>query len=186
MQTINLEHSKLQYTADFVFYILIILALSAYLFVFAASINWAGNVSLLFLVTTGLCAWSLIEYLIHRFVLHGVQPFKRWHLEHHARPTALIGAPTIVSSGLIFSLVFLPTWVLMSLQSSAALTLGILAGYLAYGAVHHGVHHWRVKSAWLKKRKLWHALHHHANGAQAPSRFGVSTSLWDYVFKTAP
>jgi sterol desaturase/sphingolipid hydroxylase (fatty acid hydroxylase superfamily) len=184
MSSINLEYSKLQYKADFVFYAMLVLAVILYLVVFAVNNDWTGNALLLLSLAVGLFSWSLIEYLIHRFVLHGVQPFKRWHLEHHARPTALIGAPTLLSSGLIFSLVFLPAWVLMSLQSAAALTLGILAGYLAYGAVHHGVHHWRVTSAWLKKRKLWHALHHHPSNAKTPGRYGVSTSFWDHVFGT--
>lgn len=184
MSAINLEYSKLQYKVDFAFYAMLVLVLVAYLVVFSVNNDWADNALLALTLGVGLFSWSLIEYLIHRFVLHGVQPFKRWHLEHHARPTALIGAPTLLSSGLIFSLVFLPAWVLMSLQSAAALTLGILAGYLAYGAVHHGVHHWRVTSTWLKKRKLWHALHHHPSTAKTPGRYGVSTSFWDRVFGT--
>jgi sterol desaturase/sphingolipid hydroxylase (fatty acid hydroxylase superfamily) len=184
MYSINLEHSKLVYKADFAFYTLAISALTAYLTLFSVSNDLSGNILLMFTSALGLFSWSLIEYLLHRFVLHGVQPFKRWHLEHHARPTALIGAPTLLSSGLIFSFVFLPAWALMSLQNAAALTLGILVGYLAYGAVHHGVHHWRASSLWLKKRKLWHALHHHPSNAQTPGRYGVTTSLWDHVFGT--
>jgi Fatty acid hydroxylase superfamily len=184
MPALNLEHSKSDYKADFVFYVLLVVALVAYLIAFAVTNDWVGNVFLLLALAVGLFSWSLIEYLLHRFVLHRVQPFKRWHLEHHARPTALIGAPTLLSSGLIFSLVFLPAWVLLSIQSAAALTLGTVAGYLTYGVVHHGMHHSRVTSAWLKNRKLWHALHHHPSTALTYGHYGVSTSLWDHVFGT--
>ncbi len=186
MGAINLEHSKRAYGADFAFYALTILAITIYLIAVSAINHWAGGMSLMLTSLAGLGAWSLIEYLLHRFVLHGLQPFKRWHLEHHARPTALIGAPTILSSSLIFALVSLPAWAVLGPQSAAALTLGVLVGYLTYASVHHGVHHWRATGAWLTQRKRWHALHHHAGSAPAPGRYGVSTSLWDYVFATLP
>lgn len=186
MKSINLEHSRFAYTADFVFYALAILTIAVYLTAFSAGNHWTGGIYLLLISASGLSAWSLVEYLLHRFVLHGLQPFKRWHLEHHTRPTALISAPTVLSGGLIFTLVFLPAWALLGLQTAAALTLGMLIGYLGYAIVHHGVHHWRPRGAWLAKRKRWHALHHHAGTAQAPGGYGVSTSLWDYVFATLP
>jgi hypothetical protein len=186
MGAINLEHSKSAYSADFAFYALAIVALAAYLIAFSAGNHWIDGISLVLTSIAGLCAWSLIEYLLHRFVLHGVQPFKRWHLEHHTRPTALIGAPTLLSSGLIFTLVSLPAWAMLGMKSAAAFTLGVLVGYMAYATVHHGVHHWRATGAWLAKRKRWHALHHHASNMHAPGRYGVSTSLWDYVFATWP
>ncbi len=186
MGAMNIEHSKSAYGADFAFYALLIVAVAVYLIVFSAGSDWSDGASLVLTSAAGLASWSLIEYLLHRFVLHGLQPFKRWHLEHHKRPTALIGAPTALSSGLIFTLVSLPAWALLGLQNAAALTLGVLTGYLTYASVHHGVHHWRATGAWLAKRKHWHALHHHAGTAKAPGRYGVSTSLWDYVFATLP
>ncbi len=186
MGAISLEHSKSAYCADFAFYALAVAGLAIYLAAFSASKDWADSISLALTAIAGLCSWSLIEYLLHRFILHGLQPFKRWHLVHHARPTALIGAPTLLSSGLIFTLVTLPAWVLLGMPTAAALTLGVLAGYLAYATVHHGVHHWRATGTWLAKRKRWHALHHHAGSALAPGRYGVSTSLWDHVFATLP
>lgn len=185
MGAINLEHGKFAYCADFAFYALTIVAIAFYLIASSASATWTDGILLMLTATAGLCAWSLIEYLLHRFVLHGLQPFKRWHLEHHARPAALIGAPTILSCSLIFALVSLPAWALLGLQCAAALTLGVLVGYLTYASVHHGVHHWRATGAWLTKRKRWHALHHHACATGAPGRYGVSTSLWDYVFAPA-
>jgi Fatty acid hydroxylase superfamily len=184
MGMINLEHSKSAYGVDFAFYALIITTIAIYLIAFSANNDWAYNFSYVLMIIAGLCGWSLIEYVLHRFVLHGLQPFKRWHLEHHRRPTALIGAPTLLSSGLIFTLVFLPALALMNLQSAAALTLGVLAGYLAYATIHHALHHWRASGFWLIKRKRWHARHHRTNLAQTHGYYGVTTALWDYVFAT--
>lgn len=186
MGVMKFEHSKLAYQADFAVYALLIVAVATYLIAFIAGRDWLNGIFLIFFIMLGLGSWSLIEYALHRFVLHGLHPFKRWHLEHHARPTALISAPTLLSSCLIFVLVFLPAWALQDLQRAAALTLGVLVGYLTYATIHHGVHHWRVTWPWLAKRKRWHALHHHIDAKHAPSRYGVSTSFWDLAFATAP
>lgn len=47
----------------------------------------------------GAVSWTLPGYRIHRFVLHGLAPFKQWHIEHHCRTTALIAARTLLSAG---------------------------------------------------------------------------------------
>ena len=108
----------------------------------------------------GSLGWTLIEYFIHRFILHGLPPFKVWHAEHHRRPTALICAPTFVSAGLIILFIFVPAWLIIGKWPATALTFGVLVGYLFYTAVHHATHHWRVNGDWFKQRKRWHALHH--------------------------
>lgn len=175
-----MEHGKAAYRADFALYGTAVAALATFLFV-------AGPHSLrlqsLALVCAGLVSWTAIEYLLHRFVLHGLAPFKDWHEEHHQRPTALICAPTIFSASLIVVLVFLPVLAFGGLWSACALTLGVLAGYLLYAITHHATHHWLAESAWLKRRKRWHALHHH--GAGRLGGFGVTSGFWDYVFGSA-
>jgi sterol desaturase/sphingolipid hydroxylase (fatty acid hydroxylase superfamily) len=124
--------------------------------------------------------WSAIEYVLHRFVLHGLQPFRGWHEAHHDRPTALICAPTILSATLIFGLVFVPAWLIGELWRARALTLGVAAGYLADAITHHATHHWRGRSAWLQRRKRWHALHHHDKESHRCD--GVTSTVWDDVF----
>ncbi|GAB1426064.1 hypothetical protein MASR2M16_32980 [Thauera terpenica] len=41
-------------------------------------VGWAMLMGL-----AGLVGWTLIEYLLHRFMLHRVEPFRAWHVEHH-------------------------------------------------------------------------------------------------------
>ena len=176
MGLFTLEHSQGAYRADFVLYGSAVLLLAAYLMLEGPRAHWPQIVAF---VLAGLAGWSLVEYLLHRFVLHGVQPFKGWHAEHHQRPTALICAPTILSAALILTLVFLPALLASNLWRACALTLGVLAGYLAYAVVHHATHHWRADTVWLRQRKRWHARHHHTNG---PACFGVTSGFWDHVF----
>ncbi|MBC7608494.1 MAG: sterol desaturase family protein [Polaromonas sp.] len=179
MALLALEHSRAAYAADFVLYGVAVSLLSGLLVWRAPTGTWP---MLGVMAAAGLLSWTLIEYLLHRFVLHGLQPFKRWHAEHHARPTALICAPTLLSAVLFFMLVFLPAFELGNLWVACALTLGVVSGYLAYAITHHAVHHWRGNSPWLKNRKQWHALHH-ARAAQ-PGRYGVSSGFWDRVSGT--
>lgn len=119
---------------------------------------------------------------MHRFVLHGLAPFSRWHAQHHQRPAALICSPTVFSALLIATLVFAPVLLALGVAHGSAFSLGVLAGYLAYTVTHHATHLWRAQAGWLKRRKLSHTLHHH-DVAQALC-FGVSTSFWDHVFRT--
>jgi sterol desaturase/sphingolipid hydroxylase (fatty acid hydroxylase superfamily) len=173
------EHSKTAYAADFALYGATILGLA----VFLTMGPQGQRLEIIGFTLAGLGGWTLIEYLLHRFVLHRVQPFYRWHAEHHRRPTALIFAPTILSASLIATLVFLPAFmVLGDLRYACALTLGVLTGYLAFGITHHAIHHWHLDNAWLKRRKHWHAIHHHTDQSGC---YGVTSAVWDHVFGSA-
>lgn len=181
MDFFSLEHSKAAYRLDFAVYGGAVAALAALLLVAAPREQAWTMASFAFL---GLASWTAIEYGLHRFVLHGVQPFRRWHAEHHERPQALICAPTVVSASLIAALIFLPALLLGGVWSACALTFGVLTGYLAYAITHHATHHWRADNAWLRRRKRCHALHHHA--VAEPGAYGVTSAFWDHVFGSRP
>jgi sterol desaturase/sphingolipid hydroxylase (fatty acid hydroxylase superfamily) len=177
MALFSVEHGKAAYWADFAIYGVAVAMLAVVLAVYAPRAHWAGLASS---VVLGFAAWTLLEYALHRFVLHGLEPFLSWHAEHHARPTALMSTPTLLSVALVALLVFLPVLWAAGLWRAAAFTLGVTGGYLAYALTHHATHHWRSRGAWMTRRKRWHALHHHTAGC-----YGVSTSFWDRVFGSA-
>ncbi|MDN3575493.1 sterol desaturase family protein [Chitinimonas viridis] len=178
MALFSLEHSKLAYRADFALYGMAVLALAGYLLLASPL---AEHWTMLIYALVGLASWSAMEYGLHRFVLHGLQPFRRWHAAHHQRPAALICIPTVISALLIGGVVFLPALVLIGHWHASALTLGILAGYQGYAITHHAIHHWHTDSAWLKRRKRWHALHHYA---AKPACYGVTSNAWDCLLGT--
>jgi len=180
MRLFTLEHSRAAYRADFALYGLAVVALAAFLW--RAGPRGQGLESAAFTVL-GLASWTALEYALHRFVLHGLAPFRHWHAEHHRRPTALICAPTILSGTLIAALVFAPAWLMAGLWRGSALTLGVLIGYLAYALTHHAMHHGRTGNTWLQQRKRWHALHHHADGRTG--YYGVTGAFWDRAMGTA-
>ncbi len=182
MSIFSIEHSATSYRADFLFYLCAVSLLAGFL-IWSAPL---GHVPLLVALTLGgLVLWSALEYGLHRFVLHGMEPFASWHREHHKRPAALVGAPTVLSASLLVGAVLLPAWWLMGNLNASALSLGVLTGYLGYTLAHHAVHHGFTQRAprlrWLRHQTLWHARHHHL--AQ-PCCFGVTTRVWDRLLGT--
>jgi cyclopropane-fatty-acyl-phospholipid synthase len=171
-----LEHSRAAYRADFALHGTAIAGLLAYLLI-ATPADHALRLAMV--AIGGLLGWTAVEYVLHRYVLHGLPPFRDWHTLHHQRPLALIYAPTLFIACLFAVAVFLPAWWWMGTGGASALTVGLLGGYLAYAVTHHATHHWRGKGAWLAERRRWHALHHHG---VRPGCYGVTTSFWDHVF----
>jgi cyclopropane-fatty-acyl-phospholipid synthase len=180
MSLFALEHSRSAYLADFALYGLASVTLALTLVIGGPQ---AQRWPIAALALTGLIAWPLIEYLLHRFILHGLRPFSTWHQEHHRRPTALICSPTLLSGSLIVVLIFVPAWLLSDVWLACALTFGLLTGYLAYAITHHAMHHGPSRNEWVRRRKHWHAQHHTAAGQN--SHYGVTGPFWDRVFGTA-
>jgi cyclopropane-fatty-acyl-phospholipid synthase len=177
MHIFTLEHNNTAYRVDFALYCAIVMVLAVFLMVNRPR---EQRVEITAFVLAGLISWAAIEYALHRFVLHGLQPFRRWHEEHHRRPMALIFTPMILSTALIVILILIPALLVVGLWSAFALTFGVLTGYLPYTITHHAVHLWYAGNAWLKKCKLWHALHHHH--IEQSDYYGVTSSFLDHVF----
>jgi cyclopropane-fatty-acyl-phospholipid synthase len=161
MKTLTIEHTRFAYFADFWIYLLAVLLLPAAL---------AG--------LSGLVAWSLIEYAMHRFVFHGMEPFQSLHAQHHLKPMALISTPTVLSLSLISALAWLPTVLLFGFWLGSGVALGVTTGYFVYGVIHHGAHHWRARGAWMQQCKRRHAIHHH----NPRVNYGVTMLWWDQAF----
>jgi len=66
------------------------------------------------------------------------------------------------------------------LLTAFALAVGMLIGYLANTSTHHAIHQWRSDNVWLKKPKLWHALHH--GNVKHSGCYGVRSSFLNHVF----
>ena len=170
---------RVVYMSDFAIYGVAIVAAAVVLGSHGGAAHWA---QLGAAAAGGFIAWSLVEYLLHRYVLHGVPPFKGWHAEHHHHPLELIGIPAVASLPLIAALVFFPLRWWTNSQLALAATLGFMVGYLAYMVVHHGVHHWPShRKRWFRARKTAHALHHSHDETRC---YGVTTSFWDRAFGT--
>ena len=154
-----------------------------------ASIAWGLYISqshsiwlALSMIPLGLLTWTLIEYLVHRFVLHQIPGLQDMHQAHHDETQELIGTPTPVSLPLLLIAVLWPMTYALGTSLALLWFAGFLIGFIAYTFVHYAVHHLSSGGRrWLKQLKFQHNIHHHGTSNQ---NFGVSTSLWDHVFRT--
>jgi sterol desaturase/sphingolipid hydroxylase (fatty acid hydroxylase superfamily) len=177
MQLFRIEHSRWAYRADFVAYVAASAGLATLLLCASPPRQWPLLVAL---AVAGLLSWTLVEYVLHRVILHGIRPFSIWHEAHHQRPGALISTPTVLSALLLSVLVFWPAILIGGMLKGGAFGCGLLVGYLLYTVTHHATHHWHSRSRWLKACQRAHALHHSAR--LGPGNFGVTSLFWDHVF----
>ncbi len=152
---------------------------------------WRNGLSILMtagLFVVGVLIWTLLEYVIHRHVFH-YEPKTRWgkklhfivHGVHHDYPndaTRLVMPPSVsIPLAVLF-------WVLFALifgRFAPGLSAGFAFGYVCYDSIHYATHHFAMKNRiglWLKQYHLWH--HYKDDHAG----YGVSSPLWDYVFRT--
>lgn len=130
----------------------------------------------------GLFAWTLVEYVVHRWVFHAIPYFEKFHDAHHDEPLALIGTPSFASSGLILAGFFLAPLALTGVLFASGFASGALLGYAGYMAVHHAVHHFQPRpGSALYRARLRHMAHHY-HGAHG--NYGVTTPVWDMLFGT--
>lgn len=145
----------------------------------ASAVGWLGG---LILMAAGLCAWTLLEYVLHRLVLHRVEPFRGWHLQHHLHPDVPMRTPVIFSLMLILPVAGLPLLLHDYMGPVAAFSFGLLLGHLLQEIVHHRLHKAsRPVGTWLSARWHEHDFHHHRDEHLA---YGTLTGFWDWVFKT--
>ena len=142
----------------------------------------------------GLFLWTFAEYTLHRFLFHYAPKtpaqeriFFLFHGVHHAQPqvkTRLV-MPLPVSLPMAFALyalMYLVVAIVMRVPEWVGpLMSGFLIGYLMYDLTHYATHHWAMRSGAGKFLKRYHMQHHYKD---PQSRFGVSSPIWDYVFRT--
>ncbi len=152
-----------------------------------------GNSVLLFaaLFLAGLVNWTLMEYWLHRLLFHYEAKSKLgkrfiWlaHGVHHDWPNDKMRLvfPPAISLPLAALFWWLYSEGLGDVNRYAAFA-GLVTGYLAYDMIHYYTHHFAPKNRVLKYIRAYHLAHHFKH---EPTRYGVSSPIWDYVFGTAP
>lgn len=146
--------------------------------------------ALVALVLAGALVWTFVEYWLHRGFFHMRQgtPARRVtsyivHRHHHHAPADpdRIAATPLYSLGLL-ALLF-AVYTLAGPHARFALLAGTALGYLAYELLHWRLHHAapHADPRLLKALRRHHLRHHHGDGR---SNFGISSPLWDLVFRT--
>ncbi len=139
-------------------------------------------------LVVGVMVWGLLEYLLHRFAMHELRGrgiMSREHLEHHVR-ASWRWAPIFLASWsgmlLVGFAAWLPLgWVTVDAPFGWAVAAGWTVGYAFY-EYQHAQSHLRGPAnrygTWMRH----HHFHHHFG--HPLKNHGVSSPLWDHVFRT--
>lgn len=142
------------------------------------------------LFVAGLFFFTFIEYVMHRYLYHIPATSERkkkisytMHGVHHDYPKdkSRLAMPPVLSL-IIASVLFIIYRAVLGDYVFGFLA-GFLIGYAAYLAVHYSVHAFKVPNNFLKILWQHHSIHHYRESDRA---FGVSSPLWDHIFRTMP
>ena len=134
----------------------------------------------------GLFVWTIIEYIMHRYVFHfypksefGKKIHFIFHGVHHDYPNDAkrLVMPPSASIPMALALYYLFLYLLPA-GTIYAFFSGFLIGYLAYDMMHYALHHANFKSEFWKGLKKHHMLHHYSDSTKG---YGVSSTIWDKV-----
>ena len=150
--------------------------------------------STIFWLFVGVINWSLLEYLIHRFVFHGedywlgesrVQFYAHFLLHgiHHAFPQDAHRLVFPVLPGyIVMNLILAPSFrIFLPVSMADPFIAGSILGYVLYDLIHYFIHHSSPREGYWKDVKIYHMQHHYKDGENG---YGVSQKFWDLVFKT--
>lgn len=145
---------------------------------------------MLLLFLAGLFFFTLVEYLMHRYLYHIPATTEKrkkisytMHGVHHDYPKdkSRLAMPPVLSLLIATILFVLYRAVLGDLVFG--FLAGFLVGYAGYLAIHYSVHAFKVPNNFLKTLWYHHSIHHYREPDRA---FGVSSPLWDHIFRTMP
>jgi sterol desaturase/sphingolipid hydroxylase (fatty acid hydroxylase superfamily) len=140
---------------------------------------------------SGMILWTLTEYVLHRYVFHWTNE-KTWgkrvhfllHGVHHDFPNDRTRLVMPLLTSIPFAVIFYALFYFtLGIHVAEPLWAGFTVGYLFYDGTHYAVHHFKQTSRLGRFLKRHHMLHHHADH---DGGFGVSSPLWDIVFRTMP
>lgn len=143
------------------------------------------------LTIAGTVVWTLTEYWLHRLVFHwepdngfGRRMHFIIHGIHHDHPNDKLRLvmPPAVSIPLA-ALFLLGFSALFGTPAAYPIFAGFIGGYLVYDYTHYYVHHFVPRSQLGKQLREQHMRHHFQDHRYG---FGVSSPLWDVVFRTLP
>lgn len=163
---------------------------------------WVGSMAALFVAhpppgrgfsygCAGAAAWILLEYLLHRFVLHLPRPrtrlarrlHARLHWKHHLEPQdpRLLFIPVWASAG-ILGIGAAAGAAVGGLVGAAGVVAGLSTMLIVYETTHLAAHvSYRPRTRYGAFLKRFHLLHHFRNEHYW---YGVTHPLLDWVFGT--
>lgn len=172
------------------FAISVFVVISAGLLYYGFTRQLIGIVETIPLFMGGLLAFTLVEYVMHRFIFHMAPVTKlrekvayTMHGIHHEYPRDKGRIAMPVPLSLVISTIFFGIYYALMGNYTFAFLPGFLMGYASYLGIHYMIHAMQPPKNFMKYLWVHHGTHHYKD---PDHRFGVTSPLWDYVFGTMP
>jgi 4-hydroxysphinganine ceramide fatty acyl 2-hydroxylase len=139
--------------------------------------------------------WTLVEYLFHRYVLHGRFPpgkgvIRRFlherldplHWDHHMRPFDGRHISGELKDILPLFFVAAPVSFLFPVYTAPVVLAGVVQSYVSEEWLHYALHFSNSRFPPFRRMKKYHLYHHSPRGID--KGYGITTRFWDGVFDT--
>lgn len=143
----------------------------------------------------GIPVWTLVEYLFHRYVLHGHfapgEGFLRrflherldpLHWEHHKHPFDGHHINGEIKDLLPLFFVAAPVSFIAPVYTLPMLLAGVVESYVLEEWIHHSVHFYNFQNPYFRYIKRFHYYHH--SPKRVEQGYGLTNGFWDIIFKT--
>lgn len=146
--------------------------------------------SLIALFLIGFFSFTLVEYIMHRFLFHlkptskGKEKFAyAVHGVHHEYPKDRDRLAMPIPMAIALATTFFLLFRLILGNLVYGFLPGFYIGYITYLWIHYMVHAFQPPKNFWKVLWVHHGIHHYKDPERA---FGVSSIFWDIVFGTMP
>jgi len=139
----------------------------------------------------GVAVWTWVEYLVHRFVLHGRFPdgagrwrhglhrfFDTMHGDHHLRPWDGMHINGFLDT-VPFAVALAGASLMVRLPSAPVFVASLLQCYVIEEWVHYSVHFHRLRGRYFAYIRRHHLYHHCPRGTELA--FGLTSGIWDVI-----
>lgn len=141
---------------------------------------------MMFAAALGVLTWTLLEYLIHRWMGHDRRfrksPFGVEHVRHHIEGNYF--APTwkkLIVAAVVSLILIGPSILVAGVAAGTAYVAGLIAFYGMYEWLHRREHTHAGVGPYGRWARRHHFHHHFVDGRR---NHGVTTPIWDLVFGT--
>ena len=137
-------------------------------------------------IALGVLTWTLLEYFIHRYMGHDRRfrrsPFGVEHIRHHIEGNYFAPNWKKAIAAAIFAAVLIgPAIAIAGVALGIAYVAGLIAFYGVYEWLHRREHTHAGIGPYGRFVRRHHFHHHFVDGRR---NHGVTTPIWDLVFRT--
>ncbi len=170
--------------------LIIFTIISTSLMVYGFQQSYLNALNAILLFIGGFMSFTLVEYVMHRFVFHLNPKTEKQekfayavHGVHHDYPKDKDRLAMPIPLSLTLSTGFFFLFQLLMGVNVFGFLPGFLMGYASYLWVHYMVHAFQPPKNFWKVLWVHHGIHHYKDPGNA---FGVSSPFWDMIFRTMP